>query len=113
MRKVIGENEMFLTEKSNGNGSPPTRASSEIVDVDLPDMDFMHLAPGSDLIDAGVNIGMFFGGSFPDLGCFETGTTGLQDFRLSTKVLCYPNPLNEKDCFSKTSERQIIKYSYI
>jgi hypothetical protein len=63
---------------------------------DLPDIDFMHLAPGSDLIDARVNIGMPFFGALPDLGCFETGTIGVQNVSLLMKVLCYPNPLNEK-----------------
>ncbi len=38
---------------------------------DLPDMDFLHLAPGSAAIDAGVDIGVPFHGSAPDLGAFE------------------------------------------
>jgi hypothetical protein len=38
---------------------------------DLPDIGFMHLAPGSKLIDAGVDAGFPFKGTAPDLGCFE------------------------------------------
>lgn len=38
----------------------------------LPDIDFMHLAPGSDLIDAGLNVGLPFSGQAPDIGAFET-----------------------------------------
>jgi hypothetical protein len=63
---------------------------------DLPDMDFMHLAPGSDLIDAGVDVGLPFTGSLPDLGCFETVITGITDAGYSNEVLCYPNPVNGK-----------------
>ena len=40
-------------------------------DGSLPDIDFMRLVPGSDLIDAGVNVGMSFTGAAPDLGAFE------------------------------------------
>jgi hypothetical protein len=40
-------------------------------DGNLPDITFMHLAAGSDLIDGGTNVGLPFYGSAPDLGCFE------------------------------------------
>ena len=39
---------------------------------DLPDITFMHLASGSDLIDAGINVGLPFSGQAPDIGAFET-----------------------------------------
>jgi len=39
---------------------------------ELPDIDFARLAPGSDLIDAGVDTGLPFNGSAPDLGAFES-----------------------------------------
>ena len=32
----------------------------------------MHLAADSDLIDAGLNVGLPFNGPAPDLGAFET-----------------------------------------
>jgi len=41
-------------------------------DGSLPVTDFLRLAPGSDLIDAGTDVGLFFAGAAPDLGCFET-----------------------------------------
>jgi hypothetical protein len=45
------------------------------VDGSLPDNDFYnyygHLSPTSDLIDVGINVGLPFGGSAPDLGAFE------------------------------------------
>lgn len=43
-------------------------------DGSLPDITFMHLAPGSDLIDAGINVGLPFNGQAPDIGAFETTT---------------------------------------
>ena len=35
-------------------------------------LDFLRLAPGSHLIDTGVNVGLPYNGSAPDLGWFET-----------------------------------------
>lgn len=40
-------------------------------DGSLPDVNFMHLTQGSDLIDAGVDVGLPYSGSAPDLGAFE------------------------------------------
>ncbi len=40
-------------------------------DGSLPEITFLHLAPGSDLIDAGIDIGLPYLGSAPDLGAFE------------------------------------------
>lgn len=40
-------------------------------DGSLPDVGFMHLVAGSDLIDKGVDVGLDFKGSAPDLGAFE------------------------------------------
>lgn len=37
----------------------------------LPDINFMNLAPGSDLIDKGIDVGIPFSGIAPDLGTFE------------------------------------------
>lgn len=69
-------------------------------DGTLPDITFMHLASGSQLINAGTIIsGRPYAGAAPDLGCFETGTTvGLKNevnhkvgYYLSNN---YPNPFN-------------------
>jgi hypothetical protein len=40
-------------------------------DGSLPHVDFMRLAPGSDLIDAGADVGLPHFGDAPDLGAFE------------------------------------------
>jgi len=40
-------------------------------DGSLPNVDFMRLAAGSDLIDAGTDVGLPYNGSAPDLGAFE------------------------------------------
>jgi MYXO-CTERM domain-containing protein len=42
-------------------------------DGSLPDVPFMHLQKGSDLIDKGQNVGLPFNDAAPDLGAFETG----------------------------------------
>lgn len=41
-------------------------------DGSLPEIEFMHLVSGSDLIDAGINVGLPFNGNAPDIGAFET-----------------------------------------
>lgn len=40
-------------------------------DGSLPEIDFLHLAEDSDLINAGVDAGLPYNGSAPDLGAFE------------------------------------------
>lgn len=42
-------------------------------DGSLPVIENFHLVAGSDLIDRGVDVGLGYNGSAPDLGCFETG----------------------------------------
>jgi hypothetical protein len=44
-------------------------------DGSLPEVDFMRLAPDSDLIDKGTDVGLPFNGAAPDLGAFESGGT--------------------------------------
>ncbi len=61
-------------------------------DGSLPHIEYMHLAPGSDLIDAGVDVGMPYMGRAPDLGCFETGWTGVSLHGTRDAVTFYPNP---------------------
>lgn len=68
-------------------------------DGSLPKIDFMHLSPASDLIDAGVDLGFPFNGKAPDLGAFESDfITAVEtekfapaEFRLYQN---YPNPFN-------------------
>lgn len=46
-------------------------SSSRNEDGSLPNIDFMKLVSGSDLIDAGIDVGLGFSGSAPDIGPFE------------------------------------------
>ena len=46
-------------------------AAPRKADGSLPDITFLHLVNGSDLIDAGVDVGLTFKGNAPDLGAFE------------------------------------------
>jgi hypothetical protein len=68
-------------------------------DGSLPDISFMHLAAGSDLIDAGTNVGLPFNGLAPDLGCFETtGPNSVENKSAIASAFSleqnYPNPFN-------------------
>jgi MYXO-CTERM domain-containing protein len=47
-------------------------ASARQADGSLPVLPFLRLASTSDLIAKGVNVGLPFSGSAPDLGCFDT-----------------------------------------
>lgn len=47
-------------------------------DGSLPDITFLNLASGSDMVDKGVNVGLPYSGSAPDLGAFERGGTVAQ-----------------------------------
>jgi hypothetical protein len=105
----IAEIGNFAEQEKNSWMSPFVVTAGDFISIDetpacgprkangsLPDMDYMHLVSGSDLIDAGVNIGLPFAGAAPDLGCFETISTGIPDLSLSMEVSCFPNPLTER-----------------
>ena len=62
-------------------------------DGSLPDITYMHLIPGDRMVDAGVNVGLPYAGSAPDLGCFETAMTGVKDVFTSAEIVYYPNPV--------------------
>ena len=44
-------------------------------DGSLPNLSFLKLAPGSDLINAGTNVSLPFNGTAPDMGAFEYSTS--------------------------------------
>ncbi|MBF9143497.1 right-handed parallel beta-helix repeat-containing protein [Hymenobacter properus] len=54
------------------------------VDGSLPVIALLRLAPGSGLIDAGVNVGLPYNGAAPDLGAFETGSFSVWTGAVST-----------------------------
>ncbi|MFO7673894.1 MAG: right-handed parallel beta-helix repeat-containing protein [Lutibacter sp.] len=71
-----------VTNNSWQNGISVTAEDFESIDYNhlisprkadgsLPDVSFFRLKAGSDLIDKGVNVGLPFNGSAPDLGAFE------------------------------------------
>ena len=64
-----------------------------------PDIDFLFLAEDSDLIDAGIDLGIPYFGNAPDLGAFESNYISnytdmepvLAEYSLTQN---YPNPFN-------------------
>jgi Right handed beta helix region len=62
----VGLKQSDLTQPRQSNG-------------DLPEISFLHLNRGSDLIDQGVDVGLPFAGTAPDLGAFEFGRATLSN----------------------------------
>jgi len=102
----------FVTQITDSWLSPFTVSTTDFVSVDttgvrgsrnadgsLPNVSFMHLATGSDLVNAGTDVGLPYIGSAPDLGAFESNVgAGVetrdhapQNFRLDQN---FPNPFN-------------------
>lgn len=102
----------FAIQETNGWMSPFVVTATDFLSLDpasasaprqadgsLPVIEFMHLASGSDLIDAGVDLGLPYNGKAPDLGAFESDfATAIEteefapaEFRLYQN---YPNPFN-------------------
>jgi hypothetical protein len=70
-------------------------------DGSLPDITFMHLAPSSQFVNRGTDVGLPYIGTAPDLGCFETSVlTEVADKNNSPVPKAfslyqnYPNPFN-------------------
>ncbi len=102
----------FAIQETNSWMPQFTVSSSDFVSLDttgvrgprkpdgsLPEVQFLHLAEGSDLIDTGTDIGLPFEGSAPDLGCFEfspSNSVATQPGLPSAIRLAqnYPNPFN-------------------
>ena len=77
-----------ISDHNSWNAGAPSVSDADFANVDytqlslprkgdgsLPDITFLHLVSGSDLIDKGVDVGLPFSGSAPDLGAFELQTT--------------------------------------
>ncbi len=80
---MVADNSFTLPVTVNAADFLSTDASQMTLprnaDGSLPNIKFMHLAAGSDLIDAGENVGFSYLGAAPDLGAFdvpEPGTVG-------------------------------------
>ncbi|MBN2355269.1 right-handed parallel beta-helix repeat-containing protein [candidate division KSB1 bacterium] len=68
-------------------------------DGSLPEIDFLHLSAGSDLIDGGTDVGLPYLGKAPDLGAFESNYATLVAHHSAsqlefTLLQNYPNPFN-------------------
>jgi hypothetical protein len=101
-KKSLGS---FVVQESNSWDSKFSVDASDFISVDttgisgprqsdgsLPEIEFMHLAHGSDLINAGIDLGFPFLGPAPDLGAFETSEgVGVKQLSKSTIFKSYQN----------------------
>lgn len=81
-------------------------------DGSLPITDFLRLAPQSDLINKGVDIGFPFNGQAPDLGCYESDyATSTQNINTEKQnnFWVYPNPSSGSTqlCFKLVKESDV------
>ena len=121
MTSAVQENNSWLSPFTVSNSDfisidPASAYGPRKADGSLPDITFMHLAVGSNLIDTGVDVGIPFTGILPDLGAFEFGMsmpTGvlsidedLSTFRLEQN---FPNPFNPITVISF----QIVEASFV
>jgi hypothetical protein len=89
----------FVVTDADFNSIDPSAAyGARNADGSLPDITFMHLVVGSDLIDAGYDVGLPWCGSAPDLGCFEYNT-GIYPGAASS-----PTPTNSATGVSNTQD---------
>ncbi|MFA6580587.1 MAG: T9SS type A sorting domain-containing protein, partial [Paludibacter sp.] len=71
-------------------------------DGSLPDINFLKLKEGSDLIDKGMDLGFTFVGATPDLGAFESNySTGISSVTNEEQIRFYPNPVQNIMYFSQ------------
>ena len=63
-------------------------------DGSLPEIRFMHLAEGSDLIDRGMKLDQPFAGAAPDLGAFERGLGAGSEAMMDAGVPAMPGSLD-------------------
>ncbi|NMC37085.1 MAG: hypothetical protein GYA41_02045 [Bacteroidales bacterium] len=63
---TVTSSDFLSLDPSGANGSRQSDGS-------LPYIEFLRLAPGSDLIDAGVYVDLDYEGNGPDIGAFESG----------------------------------------
>ena len=113
---AVISNKNSVEEKNSWQGFSPTEADFASVDTalalaprntdgSLPDNAFFRLAKGSQFIDAGVDVGLPWLGTAPDLGAFEyNGPSGIKDVNSGQKefnlLQNYPNPFNPSTVIS-------------
>lgn len=130
---ILGD---FAVQKTNGWQTPFNVTNDDFISIDttgirgarkvdgsLPGTKFLHLAPGSDLINAGTDIGLPFIGSAPDLGAFEFDPTTEVTQSVNNKPSSfeleqnYPNPFNPatsiKYTIAKKASVKIVVYDLL
>jgi len=76
--------------------------SARQTDGSLPNVSFLKLKSGSDLIDKGINLGFAFYGSAPDFGAFESQyPTAVENPGTDNQTLFYPNPVRQNLYFTQ------------
>ena len=70
------------------DGSQLMRARK--TDGSLPDIDFLNLKSGSNLIDAGVDVGLPYYGKAPDIGAFEVVVGDYHLNKLPVVTISFP-----------------------
>jgi len=93
---IVDANDFLSTDES-------LLIAARQADGSLPDVGFLKLKSGSDLIDKGMNLGFAFSGLAPDLGAFESQySTGIINQTSDNQNIFYPNPVKNNICFTQS-----------
>jgi len=106
---VNGLSQTYYVSTSGYDSNPGTLASPFLTIAKAVSVvkagETIFVRGGSDMADAGVDVGLTYAGSAPDLGCFETGLPAISDIGSPGKVVCYPNPVTDIGYIKFTAER--------
>lgn len=75
-------------------------------DGSLPNVNFLKLKQGSDLIDKGMDLGFAFYGIAPDFGAFESNySTGIADLKNENQRIFYPGFVKQNIYFNQIKNK--------
>jgi hypothetical protein len=97
----------FVSVSTDGTDGPRE------ADGGLPELDFLKLRQGSDLIDRGLELGFAFEGEAPELGAYEyAGVTGLRTAFGRHTGISGGKSLQNMEVFDVSGRRKIIRLDF-
>lgn len=94
---LVNANNIYIADSNFISVNDSTITGSRNNDGSIPESNFLKLKPQSIFIDAGIDVGIAYNGTAPDLGAFESDyTTNLTNYKKNMfDIKIYPNPAKE------------------